>query len=111
MSNQIMLSLEDFYHNHFSSKEDGTLFLDVRTEQEFLEGTIPGSVNISHELVGDHLEELRGHQKIFIFCKRGGRAQTALQVLAQANLSADLYCVFDAGMDRWQELGYPVSND
>jgi hydroxyacylglutathione hydrolase len=105
--NTKMITLDDFYQNYFNKKEDGSLFLDVRTSEEFLEGHIPGSKNVSHEQVLQHVDEIKPYEKIYIYCRRGGRAQTAAKMLQAGDLNAELYCVYDAGMDAWREKGYP----
>ena len=102
------MPLQDFFKIHSTLNED-EIILDVRTPAEFQEGHIPGSKNINHEDVTQHLDELKQYKKIYIFCRRGGRAQVATSMLAQHGLT-NMICIPDAGMDVWREHGYPVEN-
>ncbi len=83
------------------------VILDVRGQDEFQAGHIPGAVNIPLGEVANRTQELNNYETIYIHCKRGGRAQTAFEALTQAGLT-NLVCVRDAGMDAWIEKGYPV---
>ncbi len=101
-----MLTLQQFYQKHDKLGE-GEVILDVRTPDEFAAGHVPGSFNISHESVAAHAAELDQHKKVYIYCRRGGRAQTAFETLTDLGLE-NLYCVHDAGMLVWEEKGYPL---
>ncbi|MFV8752815.1 rhodanese-like domain-containing protein [Nannocystaceae bacterium ST9] len=67
--------------------ERGALLLDVRTEAEFKEQSLPNSLLIPHDQVGTRIAEIVAavggdkHKPIVVFCRRGGRAATAKQVL------------------------------
>lgn len=67
--------------------EEGALLLDVRTPAEYQEHHLPNSVLIPHDEIGRRLDEVlqaQGGDKskpIVVFCRRGGRAQTAKNVL------------------------------
>lgn len=65
----------------------GALLLDVRTEAEFKEQSLPNSLLIPHDQVQARIAEVSAavggdkHKPIVVFCRRGGRAATAKQVL------------------------------
>lgn len=67
--------------------DQGALLLDVRTEAEFKEQSLPNSLLIPHDQVGPRIAEILAavggdkHKPIVVFCRRGGRAATAKQVL------------------------------
>lgn len=67
--------------------DEGALLLDVRTEAEFKERSLPNSMLIPHDQVGSRIAEIEAavggdkHKPIVVFCLRGGRAGTAKQVL------------------------------
>lgn len=69
--------------------EQGALLLDVRTQAEYDERHLDGSVLIPHTEVGARIDEVlkaQGgdkHKPIVVFCRRGGRAATAKAVLQQ----------------------------
>lgn len=66
-------------------------FLDVRREDEFEEGNVPGSINIPlHEII-DNIESIRTMSKpIVLYCKSGGRSGQALMILEAQGVS-DLF--------------------
>jgi rhodanese-related sulfurtransferase len=105
MSN-IMMTLKEFHDRHLKlDKKD--VVLDVRNPDEFRDGHIKGAINFPLPEITSHIEELKKYNRIYIHCKRGGRAQTAFQLLAGAGLT-NLVCINDAGMDLWISEGYPV---
>jgi len=101
------LKIDDFHDKYYGKLQKGDCLLDVRTAEEFSDSHIPGSVNISHELLAHRWNELTEFKRIFIYCRRGARAQTAMQTLLHTPVSAEMLCIFDAGMDYWNEQGYP----
>ncbi len=105
MSN-IMMTLKEFHDRHLKlDKKD--VVLDVRNPDEFRDGHIKGAINFPLPEITSHIEELKKYNRIYIHCKRGGRAQTAFQLLVGAGLT-NLVCINDAGMDLWISEGYPV---
>jgi len=67
-------------------QESNLCILDVRTAGEYASGHIPGVINISHEEVSAHLDELTAHKgkNIVVYCQRGGRARMAQDTLVKA---------------------------
>ncbi len=64
--------------------EEGYIILDVRTQEEFAEGHIPGAVCVPNEEIGtDPVEELPDKdQLILVYCRSGNRSKQAAQKLA-----------------------------
>lgn len=83
------------------------LILDVRTAEEFAEGHVQGSRNITHEDVADIAEELKKYKAVYIHCRSGKRAQVAVAELTKLGVN-NLVCVSQGGMMEWIEKGYPV---
>ena len=105
MSNTL-ITLKDFYeHSQILGKNE--LILDVRNPDEFAAGHIKGAKNIPVTVVAQSAQELKGFEKVYIHCKRGGRANTAFEALKAQGLT-NLVCLKEAGMDLWIENGYPV---
>jgi len=104
MSTKLM-TLDEFHKTH-KSLSDGEVILDVRRPDEFQEAHIEGALNIPVDQLGSHVSDLKGFKKIYIHCKRGGRAQTALNTLTSLGFN-NVICIHDAGMDAWIERGYP----
>ncbi len=92
-------------HDQFQKHDSGDLFLDVRTEREFSEGHIPGSRNIPVNAVVGHASELKTFKNIYVYCKMGGRAIVACELLGSLGLT-NLQCVDDGGFPDWADLGY-----
>lgn len=105
MSNTL-LTLADFYHQH-QKMGPNEVILDVRQPEEYSAGHIPEALNIPVDQLATRTEELKNFSKIFIHCKRGGRAKTAYETLSKLGLN-NLVCIHDAGMDMWIENGYPI---
>ena len=106
MSNT-QITLTDFckLHKDLAANE---VVLDVRDEDEFAAGHIPNALNIPLDQINARTDELKNFAKIYIHCKRGGRAKRAFESLEQLGLK-NLVCIYDAGMDMWIECGYPVN--
>jgi rhodanese-related sulfurtransferase len=105
MSNTL-LTLVDFYKQH-QKMGPNEVILDVRQPDEYSAGHMPEALNIPVDQLATRTEELKNFSKIFIHCKRGGRAKTAYETLSKLGLN-NLVCIHDGGMDMWIENGYPV---
>lgn len=67
-------------------EEDGNqaVLLDVRTEEEFNQGRIPGAINIDiYKGQGFvyKVDELDKNKKYYVYCKAGGRSQQACSIM------------------------------
>mgnify|MGYP001204516464 CR=1 FL=1 len=58
-----------------------TTIVDVRTEEEFLEGNVIGSLNIPLHEVMDRIEELKEMQPLVLCCRSGQRSGKAMEYL------------------------------
>lgn len=61
----------------------GTVLVDVRTELEHRNGSIPGSVLIPVDELRSRLEELDPQKEIWVYCQVGLRGYTASRILQQ----------------------------
>lgn len=70
---------------HIMDDTEGYLILDVRTQEEYDEGHIPGAVVIPHTEVEARAEaELPDkEQVILVYCRSGRRSKLAAQALAE----------------------------
>ncbi len=65
------------------------LIVDVRSEEEFNQGHVTGSVNIPLQNVQAALGDLRKSQRpIVMICRSGARSGMAVATLQQAGISA-----------------------
>ena len=58
-----------------------TTIVDVRTEEEFSEGNVKGSINIPLHEVVDRVEELKKIQPLVLCCLSGNRSGQATDFL------------------------------
>lgn len=69
------------------SKEerDQYVHVDVRTEEEYASGHIPGAIHIPHDQMEERFEELieKKDQPILLVCRSGRRSVFAAEVLYQ----------------------------
>lgn len=105
MSNTHM-TLDEFYQLH-QKLDEGEVILDVRTVEEYSSGHIEKALNIPLDQISGKINDLKKFKRIYIHCKRGGRARSAFDALSQLGLN-NLVCIHDAGMDLWMEKGYPI---
>lgn len=63
--------------------EEGYIILDVRTQEEYDEGHIPGATQISHEEIAEKAEEVLTDkdQLILVYCRSGRRSKLAAEAL------------------------------
>ena len=76
-------------------KDDGHIIVDVRRQDEYDQGHIPGAILIPNETIDTEMpEELPDKEQIIlIYCRRGNRSKEAAQKL------------FDMGYDNVYEFG------
>ena len=58
-----------------------TTIVDIRTEEEFLEGNVNGSINIPLDEVVERVEQLKQMQPLVLCCLSGGRSGQATDYL------------------------------
>ena len=65
--------------------EEGYIILDVRTQEEYDEGHIPGAIVISHEEIAEKAEEVLTdkNQLILVYCRSGRRSTIAAEALVE----------------------------
>ena len=65
--------------------EEGYIILDVRTQEEYDEGHIPGAVVISHEEITEKAENVLTdkEQLILVYCRSGRRSKIAAEALVE----------------------------
>ena len=65
--------------------EEGYIILDVRTQEEYDQGHIPGAVVISHEEIAEKAEEVLTDkdQMILVYCRSGRRSKIAAEALVE----------------------------
>ena len=65
--------------------QEGYIILDVRTQEEYDQGHIPGAIEISREEIVENAEEVRTDkdQLILVYCRSGRRSKIAAEALVE----------------------------
>ena len=65
--------------------EEGYIILDVRTQEEYDQGHIPGAIVISHEEIMEKAEDVLTDkdQLILVYCRSGRRSKIAADALVE----------------------------
>ena len=65
--------------------EEGYIILDVRTQEEYDQGHIPGAIVISHEEIAEKAEGVLTDkdQLILVYCRSGRRSKIAAEALVE----------------------------
>lgn len=67
--------------------KEGAVLIDVRTNEEFSEGSVTGAINIPVLLLQYNIEKLPTDKHIIVFCKSGNRAGKAIKILEENNIT------------------------
>jgi rhodanese-related sulfurtransferase len=91
-----------------SSPPTGVLILDVRTQEEFSSGHVPGAVNIPHDELASRLADLESDtdRPVVVYCRSGRRAGFASSVLVDAGYTNIFH--LEGDMNGWQASGLPT---
>ena len=90
-------------------KDNNSVILDVRTDDECVDGIISESINIDiYEGQGfiDKIEQLDKSKNYYVYCKSGGRSGQACAVMNQ--LGFENTYNLEGGFMQWQgEVAFP----
>lgn len=93
------------YQSEFVGKNTSHFLVDVRTPEEYAEGHISDSVNISLQTLGNNLDQIPTDQPVVLYCRSGNRSAQAADLLRAAGYTQ----VYDlGGIIDWQAAGYEV---
>jgi len=78
---------------HFKKKFENTheaILIDVRTPEEYGKSTIKGAENIDQLSPSFHadIQKLSKENSYFVFCRSGGKSNTAVKLMTQIGLKA-----------------------
>ena len=90
------------------SNNQDWLILDVRSEQEFAEGHVPGAINIAHTELADNLDKVWAYKDktIVVYCRSGRRAGMAAQILLDNDFSQVKH--LEGDIQGWQKANHPL---
>jgi len=89
------------------NQKDDLFTLDVREDEKWEQGHIPGSINIFSGYLENRIEELPRDRPIIVVCNVGNRASLAASILTRAGFQ-DVHNVL-GGMTAWKNAGYEIT--
>jgi len=100
------LDVEEAYQ-FFAKQEANSFFVDVREEDEWEDGTIPGAIKISLGEIEEKLAEFKPDCQYILVCRSGVRSNIAASILLENGFNS----VFNlqGGMFSWEDKNYPIS--
>jgi hydroxyacylglutathione hydrolase len=81
--------------------------IDVRRDDEWNEGHIPGALHLHIGDLPQHLDEVPRNQPVALICRTGHRAEMAASILAATG--REVVAVGQGGIPDWTERGFPVT--
>ncbi len=88
------------------SKADNFTVVDVRDQEEYNEGHIPGAINIPVVTFASQSEVLDKKKKIIVYCNSGGRSYNAYRKLMKLGYKDVNQAIFA----DWKEQNFPVES-
>lgn len=85
--------------------DKGALLVDVRTPEEFMDGSVEGAINIPLDEIPERVEEFTGKGEIILFCQSGNRSEHAKMYLEHH----DIEDLWNGG--GWYDVDYLVSQN
>ena len=90
----------------FDYREQGAFILDVRTQEEWDAGHIPGATLIPLDELSLRVDELPKNMEIVVVCRSGNRSATARDILLNAGFSS--VTSMNGGVNQWAAAGFPI---
>ena len=81
------------------------VFVDVRSDEEFKAGHVPGALHIPVSEISKRMNEIPKDKQVYVYCEAGVRAAKASTVLAKAGFHVEN---LPESMGGWRKAGYPV---
>ena len=106
LSPKIPTSVEITPAQAYVKFQQGAFFLDVRSQEEWDQFHIAGSILIPLDQLQNQLSELPKDQDIVVVCLSGHRSQSGTTILQQAGFP-HVSCL-SGGLQAWNAAGYPV---
>ena len=90
-------------------QQDGSVtLLDVRTESEYREGALAGSINIPLDSLRENLHQIEKNKPVYVNCYSGLRSYVACRILSELG-----YCCYNlsGGYGFYEYILYDKSFD
>ena len=86
-----------------------TVFIDVRREDEYINGHIKDALLIPVDDILSRIGELPEDKKLIFICAAGVRSGLACEMSAAMGINSSLLYSITEGTDTWIEKGNPTS--
>jgi len=83
-------------------QKKGMAILDVRTNKEYEQGHIPGSVHVQLSEIGDKVKKLKKDKELVVYCQNGSRGVWAIKRLMGMGYK-NLYNL-KGGYNAWKKI-------
>jgi len=93
--------------NEANALRDELFVLDVREQDEWAAGHVPGSVHIPMRELGSRQPELPADRTILCVCRSGSRSDMVVRALAEAGYTAEN---LDGGLQSWEAYGLDLED-
>lgn len=84
---------------------DDAVLLDVREDDEWAAGHVPGAAHLPMTTLAEHLDDVPEGSPIYLVCRSGGRSSRATQYLNANGWDAVNVA---GGMTAWAAAGRPL---
>ena len=98
------ITVQELCHHLDSTREPW--ILDVRSDEELEEASIPGAQHIHITQLPNHLDEIPKDRTVYIFCGSGLRSMIAAGLLQRQGWR-DLIVVL-GGLSGWNSISCPI---
>ena len=88
---------------------EDTVFIDVRRDDEYINGHIKNALSIPVDDILSRIDELPTDKKLIFICAAGVRSGLACEMSAAMGINSDLLYSISEGTDAWIEKGNPTS--
>ncbi|MBN2045548.1 MAG: rhodanese-like domain-containing protein [Anaerolineales bacterium] len=100
------LPLEVTVQEAYEAYQEDTFILDVRTQEEWDAGHIPGATLIPLDDLGNRISELPRGEDIVVICRSGNRSAVGRDILLSAGF--ENVTSVAGGFNQWVSNGYPT---
>ncbi len=83
-------------------QKKGFVILDIRTNKEYEQGHIPGSVHVQLSEIGDKVKKLKKDKELLVYCQNGNRSIWAIKRLMGMGYK-NLYNL-KGGFNAWKRI-------
>ena len=90
----------------YSTYLEGTFILDVRTQEEWNDGHIPGATLIPLDQLESRMDELPRGQAVVVLCRSGNRSAVGRDILLGAGFESVTSVA--GGFNQWTANDYPI---